>query len=113
MTRFLRPLANKVLVVSEVSGGAAEQATWGRAIVFANSSSSSSDGRGGRRGGASELARVLRWYLAHPAARRRRAAVARSLLRSRPAEDALRGPIADLVQRSCPEWNPPTQISPS
>ena len=59
------------------------------------------------------LARVLRWYLAHPAARRRRAAVARSLLRSRPAEDALRGPIADLVQRSCPEWNPPTQISPS
>ena len=54
MTRFLRPLANKVLVVSEVSGGAAEQATWGRAIVFANSSSSSSDGGGGRRGGASE-----------------------------------------------------------
>ena len=106
MTRFLRPLANKVLVVSEVSGGAAEQATWGRAIVFANSSSSSSDGRGGRRGGASELARVLRWYLSHPHARRERAVRAQALLRSLSAEDALRGPVSDLVQRSCPAWRP-------
>ena len=87
MTRFLRPLANRVLVVSEPCGSARERAEWGDAIVFA---------------APDELAASCRWFLDHPDERRLRAEHAATLLRRRAAADALREPVQQLVRDTCP-----------
>ena len=87
MTRFLRPLANEVLIVSEICGSPAERDKWDGAVVFVNSSG---------------LVPTIRWYLDHPQARRRRASHARDLFRSRPATGVLQGNVGALIQPACP-----------
>ena len=87
MTRFLKPLANKVVIVSEISGSVEERKAWEDAVVFVDTP---------------RLSEACWWLLQHPEERRRRAERARDVFVGRRSTDMLRGPITDLVRRSCP-----------
>lgn len=117
MTRFLRPLANRVLVISESGGSDDEQRYWGEGIVFVNSSinfSSQQDYCVSRdfihenkdcdSYNVAALAMTIKWYLDNPVEREQRAARAQALLRSQPAEAILKQPIENLVGRVCVGW---------
>ena len=117
MTRFLRPLANRVLVISETGGSNVEQRYWGEGIVFVNSSINVSsqhdycvsrdfihENKDCDPYNVTALAMTIKWYLDNPVEREQRAAKAQALLQSQPAEATLKQPIENLVGRVCVGW---------
>ena len=93
MTRWLRPIANGVLVVSERSGAPSEQARWEGGVIFSDA--------------AALVPTVLR-YLNDGDARRAAVARARVLLRAQPAVEVLRPHVAAVARRQCAAAGPAT-----
>ncbi len=92
MTRWLGPIANGVLVVSERGGHPDEQAFWEGGVIFAE---------------PAELMLTVKTYLMDTQARQKAATRARELLQSRPEAGLLAPHVAAAAARQCSEEGAP------
>lgn len=90
MPRFIRPLANGILVISDRSGSPAEIAAWhGNGIIFVDTKI---------------LASTIRHFLVNTSEANKIAEKGKQLFQSQREEDILWPSLRDFVQNKCPMW---------
>ena len=90
MPRFIRPLANGILVISDRCGSPAEIAAWhGNGIIFVDTKI---------------LASTIRHFLVNTSEANKIAEKGKQLFQSQREEDILWPSLRDFVQNKCPMW---------
>lgn len=87
VSRFIRPLANEVLIVSETCGTTEERALLGDGVVFVESQG---------------LVSACRWYLEHEGERQEKAVAARQAFEQQTMRVSVGSALRGLFARTCP-----------
>jgi len=92
MARFLRPLANGILIISERCGSTQEMALWeGKGIIFVP---------------RDDLANTIKYYLEHSGEAEAIAREGKNAFQKHREEDIIWPHLRSLVRNKCPRWNP-------